>query len=193
MLHTLISRTLRSWAASSTSTRPFSSDFKKSYKKAGGDPYGSTKRFPDLHHRVTAELAGAKIQPSWWFNESGTNDTSIGEHITHIMGKFKCSNKTCQKPGWGSKKIAIQIRKFKKHGYDALVFNQRCKECKSLGVMKITEDSYVERLSYRLKKWSGIKVERPVYEEKKGPEHESHLCEGCRAGRCMERKDDELD
>jgi hypothetical protein len=38
----------------------------------------------------------------------------------------------------------------------------------------ILDDSYVERVAYRLKKWCGVELERPEF------------CEGCKAGHCGE-------
>jgi hypothetical protein len=79
-------------------------------------------------------------------------------------------------------KIGILIRQFPGNGYNALVFKQRCKECNKLGVLRLDEDSYVERVVYRLKKWAGIHVERPEYSGERGEPHEAELCEACLAG-----------
>ncbi|KAL1839644.1 hypothetical protein VTJ49DRAFT_1305 [Mycothermus thermophilus] len=195
MIAPFVSQVLRSFTASQIITRSFASGVakKNAPKKSGGASDGPSKTFPDLHGRIAAELAGENIQPSWWFNSSGTDHTSTKEHDTHIMGQFECGNDACRNHGWSSKKVAIQIRQFKGHGYDAVVFNQRCKECESLGLMKIKKNSYVERVSYRLKRWSGINVERPIYEGKEGPPHLRHLCEGCSTGHCKAVRDDELD
>lgn len=52
--------------------------------------------------------------------------------------------------------------------------------------MPMPDDSYAERVAYRLLKWSGADQERPEYSGgSKGP-HRSELCEGCRAGHCVE-------
>jgi hypothetical protein len=46
------------------------------------------------------------------------------------------------------------------------------------------DDSYVERVVYRLKNWSEIDVEAPLFSgEGYGP-HLTALREGCRNGRC---------
>ncbi|CAN9395563.1 unnamed protein product [Alternaria alternata] len=43
------------------------------------------------------------------------------------------------------------------------------------------EETYVERVAYRLKKWAGVKMERPFFGHKilHGP-HDSERCEGCK-------------
>ena len=50
----------------------------------------------------------------------------------------------------------------------------------------ILDDSYAERVAYRLKKWCGVELERPEFSgQSKGP-HEKKFCEGCKAGHCSE-------
>ena len=68
--------------------------------------------------------------------------------------------------------------------YNAVVFNQRCKCCTKLGSLKLDKESYVERVAYRLKKWAGITLEKSYVAPRKGPPHESSLCEGCKRGIC---------
>lgn len=84
-----------------------------------------------------------------------------------------------------SKIVGIEILKFGGNTYNAIIFNQRCRVCDTLGFFRLHEGSYVERVVYRLKKWAGIKVEKPLYNgHRRGPEHESRLCEGCKVGKC---------
>jgi hypothetical protein len=67
------------------------------------------------------------------------------------------------------------------------VYHQRCQSCSRLS-RPFLDGSYSERITYRLKKWSGIEVEQPFYsDESKGP-HQSRLCEGCKAGHCSQMK-----
>lgn len=50
----------------------------------------------------------------------------------------------------------------------------------------ILDDSYAERIAYRLRKWSGIELEPPGFSgQSKGP-HEKKFCEGCKSGHCPE-------
>ncbi|KAL2265011.1 hypothetical protein VTJ83DRAFT_7521 [Remersonia thermophila] len=159
---------------------------KKSSAKPNGTLPKLSKTFSNLHNRVSAQLAKENIQPSWKFSYSGTDDPSIRKrYTTHIMGRFTCNNKTCPNPGWGSKKISIVIQELPGNRYNAVVFKQRCKRCDTLGVMAIDEECYVERVSYRLKKWSGIKMEEHEhFEQKRGLPHKTDFCEGVMARTC---------
>ncbi|KAI5925112.1 zinc-binding domain-containing protein [Camillea tinctor] len=142
----------------------------------------SSYMFPNLHQRVV-DAIGDDID-SVWFNELNTAKNLKDDHKTNVMGSFKCNNKECRKSGWTSKVVAILIRSYLKNGYNALVFNQRCKSCMRLGTLTLDEQSYVERVSYRLKKWAGVEVKAPYYNQKEGPRHRSELCEGCKTGNC---------
>jgi len=89
--------------------------------------------------------------------------------------------------GW----VPSQTKRRRRHSqqcdntYDAVVFKQRCRTCQHLGTMRINENSYIERVAYRLKKWAGVPMETPEYNAvERGPPHESSLCEGCKAGCC---------
>lgn len=47
--------------------------------------------------------------------------------------------------------------------------------------------NFSERVSYRIKKWSGVEMERRPFSrdlDNKRP-HESDLCEGCKHGHCI--------
>lgn len=143
--------------------------------------------YPNLHDDVLTFLDGI-IKPEPRFNKNDeTGNEADKDYSTHIMGNFICRNARkglCPKNGWGSKKIAIVIRRHPNNGYSALVYKQRCKACNKLGIMRIDENSYIERVAYRLKKWAGIHMETLPYTGPRGPPHESHLCEGCMQGYC---------
>ena len=117
------------------------------------------------------------------------NDEDLGvvrEYDSNIMGRFICNNRNCTTGGWSSKMIAITIRMYPNNEYNARVYHQRCRSCTRVGRPRL-DGSYAERVAYRLKKWSGVKVETPLYSgESKGP-HESKLCEGCKNGHCSQR------
>ncbi|KAK4135743.1 hypothetical protein BT67DRAFT_259273 [Trichocladium antarcticum] len=144
--------------------------------------------YPNLHDDVLTFLDGT-INPEPRFNKNDETGNKVDkDYSTHIMGNFTCRNGFsghCPNKVWGSKKIAIVIRRYPNHGYNALVFKQRCKSCNSLGIMKIDENSYIERVAYRLKKWAKIPMETLSYTAPRGPPHESHLCEGCKQGYCL--------
>ncbi|KAK4233423.1 zinc-binding domain-containing protein [Achaetomium macrosporum] len=143
-----------------------------------------TMTFPSLHDDILNVLSDEDIMPTPWFNTSGGDREAMEIYSTNIMGKFRCHNQACPKAGWASKRVAIVIRRYTRNGYNATVFNQRCKSCERLGDLTIDENSYVERVAYRLKKWAGIPVAAVYTGLKKGPEHEKELCEGCKRGYC---------
>jgi hypothetical protein len=166
---------------------------RKPYKPKAETLRDPTAMFPSLHDDVKNALSGEFITPEPWFNPArgdlnpaGGDREAITEYSTHIMGRFECRNQSCPKRNWGSKKISILIQGFPDNGYNAIVFKQRCKSCEKLGALRLDENSYVERVAYRLKKWAGIAMDRPEYHgEKKGPAHEYRLCEGCKGGFCQ--------
>lgn len=160
---------------------------KKPYKPKGEIFRKTTAMFPSLHEDVKNALSNELISPEPWFNHAGGNCEAMVEYPTNVMGRFECRNKTCPKRDWGSKKIAIVIRRFPDNGYNATVFKQRCKTCESVGALRLDENSYVERVTYRLKKWAGIPMDEPEYNRGPvGPPHESRLCEGCKIGCCRQ-------
>lgn len=138
--------------------------------------------YPELHDSVGLLLEEDGL--FFTFFATDKDRGSIQEYDTNIMGRFECSNEACRQAGWGSKRIAITIRMYPEQRYNARVYRQRCKGCGSLG-QPFPDDSYADRIAYRLKKWSGIQMEQPIYTNRasKGP-HESALCEGCKYGHC---------
>ena len=85
--------------------------------------------------------------------------TNVEEHNTNVMGEFACKNRACACNGWSSKKVATTIRMYLNEQCDARVYHQSCRSCKALS-RPILDDSYADRVAYRLKKWSEIPVER---------------------------------
>ena len=140
--------------------------------------------YPELHHAVFSELESAIFQPPSFHRRYSSKGSDL-DYSTNVMGHFICPNTKCSTAGWGSKKIAIQIRRYpSSNEYNALVFNQRCRNCDELGGLILDETSYVERVVYRLKKWAGVKVTPPEFRRNPGEPHRSDLCEGCKVGRC---------
>ncbi|KAH3996958.1 hypothetical protein HBH98_000890 [Parastagonospora nodorum] len=137
--------------------------------------------FPELHQRIAEAVAPAIT--STWFNK-GLKARADKDYDTNVTGKFTCDNNGCRKNGWSSGVVATRIRGYPGSGYKAIVYNQRCKSCDQLGSLKMDEESYVERIAYRLKKWAGVPVEPPPFSgQSRGP-HDEERCEGCRAGNC---------
>ena len=143
--------------------------------------------FPSLHQDIVNAVSDDIT--SIWFHDEDTDRASDKEYSTHIVGRFKCYNNACSTDGWSSKNVAILIRGYPGNGYNAVVFNQRCKACNRLGTPELDENSYVDRVAYRLKKWAGISMEPRYYAPKNGLPHASHLCEGCKKGVCRETND----
>lgn len=133
-----------------------------------------------LHYDVANLLKDKGLR----FAFLNSDSPGLKEYRTNIMGRFQCHNKSCSKNGWSSKQIAILIRMYHGQKYNAKVYHQRCKQCERVSE-PILDDSYAERVAYRLKKWSGIdQGGRPQnFRRAKGP-HEEELCEGCKAGIC---------
>lgn len=101
------------------------------------------------------------------------------------MGRFSCRNRSCTSQGWPSKAIAMTIRLDPSDRYNARIYHQRCKKCKTPGRIEEVDESYPERVSYRLKRWSGIEVQAPqLSRQKTRAPHQTDLCEGCRSGHC---------
>ncbi|GLB02727.1 hypothetical protein AtubIFM57258_006190 [Aspergillus tubingensis] len=148
-------------------------------------PRNRWSMYPALHSDVLNHLSSSLPITSLTFHPFDDDSSSKKEYDTNIMGRFVCSNDSCTSTGWTSKKIAITIRLYPDDEYNARVYHQRCKKCNSLSRPFLDEDSYAQRIAYRMKKWYGVDVERPVYDERKRTKpHNRELCEGCKAGRC---------
>lgn len=139
--------------------------------------------YPNLHDNVSRLLEENDLYLD--FHEDDDARTCTKTYDTFIMGRFICRNPGCSSQGWSSKQVAITIRMYHGAQYNARVYNQRCQRCKKLG-KPCLNDSYEERVAYRLKKWCGIEMDQPAYSGKsKGP-HQSDLCEGCKDGHCKQ-------
>lgn len=139
--------------------------------------------YPHLHGKVIQAVAD-QMGKTPWFNNGRNKRAPTHEYSTNVMGRFTCNN-GCPRSTWTSKKVAIVIRGYAENGYSAIVFNQRCKSCEQLGRFTLDQQSYIERIAYRLKKWAGVEVELPYYEGTEGPPHVQELCEGCKRGYCQ--------
>ncbi|KAI0867207.1 zinc-binding domain-containing protein [Hypoxylon argillaceum] len=142
----------------------------------------SSFMFPALHSRVVEAVSG---QPdNIWF-EKKNNDRTSNSHETFVIARFKCNTAACSKDAWSSGKVPIVIRGYPQNGYNAVVFNQRCRYCENLGTMTLNEETYAERIAYRLKVWARVPVPRQTFGVKRSPPHIQELCEGCIQGYCQ--------
>ncbi|KLJ08854.1 hypothetical protein EMPG_15721, partial [Blastomyces silverae] len=147
--------------------------------------HSSSKRwsiYPTHHEHVSRLLEEECLHYN--FHNVDTAKGCISEYDTNIMGRFTCHNDSCGATGWSSRQIAITIREYNGGKYNARVYHQRCGGCDSLS-RPVLDDSYAERVAYRIKKWNGIFMGAPPpYSSKsKGPHH-NDLCEGCKDGHC---------
>ncbi|KAK8035465.1 hypothetical protein PG993_010460 [Apiospora rasikravindrae] len=143
--------------------------------------------FPWLHKRVSNAVR-EQINPLVFHNKGRASE----DYETYVMGKFICNNGSCGKNAWTSKKVGVVIRHFADDGhgmgYNATIFNQRCKACNTLGTFSLDQKSYIERVAYRLRVWAGVPQERAPYKlDENNKPHRADLCEGCKSGHC-ERK-----
>ena len=139
--------------------------------------------YSEMHDKVSQLLEDENLH--FTFHDFDNEANSIRSYDTNITGRFNCHNQNCRSSGWHSMRIAITIRMYRKEQYNVRVYYQRCKSCNRLS-KPILDDTYAERVAYRLKKWSGVDLEPPAFSgESKGP-HEKSLCEGCKAGHCSE-------
>ncbi|TLS23569.1 uncharacterized protein PpBr36_06800 [Pyricularia pennisetigena] len=99
--------------------------------------------FPLLHPQIV-DAVGKDICPAWE-NNAQQDGQCTNDYDTNISGQFRCSNRACFKV-WGSGQVAIRIIAFDDNRYNAIVYNQHCKKCNSLGIMKLDEARYVERV-----------------------------------------------
>ncbi|KAL4885684.1 zinc-binding domain-containing protein [Aspergillus karnatakaensis] len=142
--------------------------------------------YPDLHALISSSLESSHPELTFSFHHPDTDMNCTNTYDTNIMGKFLCNNRTCTSSGWSSKKIAITIRMYRDQKYNVRVYHQRCKRCNWVSRPELEEESYVDRVTYRLKKWNGVKgMDQPMHKgESQGP-HDRKRCEGCKAGHCM--------
>jgi hypothetical protein len=137
--------------------------------------------YPSLHNKVSDLLRTSYL--SFTFHDKDSSSGSIDDYDTNIMGHFTCRNPTCHAV-WASKKIPITIRRYAQERYNTRVYYQACKRCGTTSQPSLDEESYVERVAYRLKKWAGVQMEIPPFRGvSKGP-HLDELCEGCKDGHC---------
>ncbi|KAM5349275.1 hypothetical protein ACJ41O_005782 [Fusarium nematophilum] len=130
--------------------------------------------YPALHGKVASLLEEDDLY--FTFYDTDDDNTRTESYDTNIMGRFKCYNPKCSSSGWSSKKIAITIRMYEGERYNARVYHQHCKECNSLSRPYAVDESYADRIAYRIKKWNGIEQEVPEYSRHTDAPHEEDLC-----------------
>ena len=139
--------------------------------------------YRELHDEVSRLLEEADLH--FYFHNNDNDRSCTKTWDTNIMGRFPCRNFTCKSRGWYSRKIAMTIRLYPGQKYNARVYHQRCMNCNRLS-RPVLDASYAERVTYWVKQWNGVWVEKPpISVDSKSP-HNNELCEGCKAGHCSE-------
>lgn len=141
--------------------------------------------YPELAGSVDNNLK----KPFTFFNVDRLH--ALKEYDTFVSGVFLCSYR-CSRREWSSGKIAISIRLYGDDQYNARIYHQRCRRCGALNRPTLDVETYGERVSYRLNKWSGFNIHhQPPRREQRTPPHDCGNCEACRIGRCPHDADDE--
>lgn len=138
---------------------------------------------PSLHSDVLRLLQQYGL--SFDFCPDDDDASSVEERDTFVMGRFTCTGRTCRGRVWASGKIPTTIRQYPDSSYNARVYFQRCKACNSVSRPRLDE-SYAERVSWRLAKWAGLDPPTPPHSGSTTRPHEREFCEGCRLGHCEE-------
>uniref|UniRef100_A0A8H7N8A1 3CxxC-type domain-containing protein n=1 Tax=Bionectria ochroleuca TaxID=29856 RepID=A0A8H7N8A1_BIOOC len=120
--------------------------------------YPSWSMFPEHHVSVSEELAKSGLH--YQFNEDDDEDSCSQDYDTNIMGRFRCRRGNCKTQGWSSKRIAITIRRYQSTSYNVRVYHQRCKSCNGLSRPELDVQSYVDRITYRLKNGTEFRSRR---------------------------------
>ncbi|KAF9900905.1 hypothetical protein EC991_006737 [Linnemannia zychae] len=140
--------------------------------------------YPELSENVDGHL-----KKPFTFYSADIASLALKEYDTFVSGVFLCVGR-CSNRSWSSGKIAISIRMYDRDRYNARIHHQRCRDCNALSRPTLDADTYAERVSYRLNKWSGFEIVLPSYTLKPTPPHDCANCEACRIGRCHHDKDE---
>jgi DNA-directed RNA polymerase subunit RPC12/RpoP len=162
-----------------TCDRTFTSEEALHQHECDSPTHASGKRWsmhPSLHEDVSQLLVADGLLVK--FHATGGSQDCVESYDTNIMGRFNCDYAACPVQKWSSKMIAITIRLYRDQRYDAVVWQQRCQHCDSVG-QPMLDGTYAERIAYRLKRWFGIQVEVPYYSGQSNGPHQRDLCEGC--------------
>lgn len=138
--------------------------------------------YPELHEQVQDALKDPYL--SYSFHQTDDDVNCVESFETKVCGVFIC--KWCKGRRWRSGTIATVIRLYSDDSYNARVYHQHCKVCECTCRPEL-DSSYSERVSRRLKIWSGVYVEPVQHESKVTRPHDERRCEGCLNGLCQMR------
>ncbi|KAF5702315.1 hypothetical protein FMUND_13520 [Fusarium mundagurra] len=143
--------------------------------------------YPELHEHVAKNLEEDGLQ--YTFRQ---NDQKVGikrVYDTKVIGGFTYRKRKCGLHYWFSNSIAIRIREYEGHQYNVRVYHQRCSQCEQPTRAKLKKFAYADRVAYHLKRWNGIDAEPPKIDVDRKSNHRQELCEGCKKGRCGDKRD----
>ena len=121
------------------------------------------------------------------FHNKDDGKSCVNEYDTNIMSRFVCRNSSCSAQVWTSKQIVITIRKYSNNRYNARIYHQFCKNCKTSSKSKLNH-SYAERVAYRIKKWCEVQMNAFFFSSQSENSHRSDLCKRCKQDHCNEMK-----
>ncbi|KAF9163117.1 hypothetical protein DFQ26_002906 [Actinomortierella ambigua] len=150
---------------------------------------GETPDRWSMYPELSANVEELLMKPFSFHSVDDDGQAATKEYDTFVAGTFACRSKQCSKKRWSSGKIAISIRMYAGNQYNARIYHQCCRGCKGVSRPTLEPDTYGERVSYRLNKWCGYKVENPGQGSKTTPPHDCANCEGCKVGRCCHDRD----
>lgn len=93
------------------------------------------------------------------FQENNDIESCTKEYDINIISQFRCHNCACDSNEWSSKRITIIIWMYSEAQYNAKVYHQRCLRCNNFSKSHL-DDSYAEKVTYHLKKWCKMKMNR---------------------------------
>lgn len=165
-----------------------------------GDEKSVTKNYTQTrYNRLNKDLILQMIEEHPEFRKCLVFDVaaSANSTSTHLIGTFSCECKKL-KPvpdedhKWASGKVFTEI--FVADGaddtmcqFDVIVWNQKCKRCKTKVSCDINEETYRERVFSKLLLLLGLRdsIPRSDSDERRTAPHVSSMCCACKAGKCL--------
>ncbi|KAF5562874.1 hypothetical protein FNAPI_2982 [Fusarium napiforme] len=142
--------------------------------------------YPELHGLIAEYLEEDGL--SYTFRQDYQKINIKRVFDSKVVGKFECSRLGCTNRSWESNSIAIRIREYEGNQYNVKVYHQQCKRCNRYTRPEIEILSYVDRVSFRIKKWNGIDAKPIPIDVVHKRDHMERLCEGCKKGHCSKKK-----
>jgi len=112
-----------------------------------------------MHSMLHDDVARLLLPHKLFFSLQNVDEDGmcIEEYDTNIMGQFACNNPNCRSGGWWSKKLQLQSA--------CMTEKSTTRECTTKAAeddqlgQSTLDESYADRVAYRLKTWSGLPME----------------------------------